>query len=132
MSVRGAGAILLAAVGAGLVACGGSSPGVQPRPGSPVAVQVSGMVRSWPCGPVEQAGSPCAGRPAPGVEVRFEGPAGAVTVKTGGDGHYAVELAPGDYTVSVIAGIGGRPVRRVSIVPGPPQVLDLTYDSGIR
>src|SRR4029077_9309101 len=90
-------ALLLAAA-----ACGAYQfPGGNPSP-SPESGTVSGRVLGVPCAPVEQAGTTCAGRPVPKLELDYitDGAVMADTV-TDSSGSYLVSLAPGTYQVKL-------------------------------
>jgi hypothetical protein len=115
-------------------ACGAYQfPGGNPSP-STQGGGVSGRVLAVPCAPVEQAGTTCAGRPVPKLELDYirDGAVAAATV-TDSDGRYVVSLAAGTYEVKmktymrVISG----PLS-IAVAPGSNQVANYILDSGIR
>src|SRR2546426_10611326 len=85
-------------------ACGAYHfPGNSPSP-SPETAHVSGIVRSVPCAPVEQAGSTCAGRPVAGLEVDYGAGDSVVSrVMINSSGMDGVGLRPGTYAVKLVA-----------------------------
>jgi hypothetical protein len=101
---------------------------------TPEGGTVSGRVLAVPCLPIEQAGSTCAGRPVPKLELDYikDGAVAASTVTDSG-GSYLVSLAAGTYEVKlktymrVISG----PLT-VTVGPGSNLVADYLLDSGIR
>src|SRR5256885_12893211 len=111
-----AGLVLLTA------ACGAYHfPGNSPSP-SPETAHVSGIVRSVPCAPVEQAGSTCAGRPVASLEIDYVAGNSVVSrVVTNSSGMYAVDLRPGSYKVKL--------VTYMRVLSGPTK---LTLESGTR
>lgn len=114
---------LVVLVAFGLAACGGV--GVTPA----AQGTLIGKVVASPCRPVERVGDPpCP--PVPGVTVEL----GRVTAVTDATGTYRVTLPAGTYPIKIKAGARERPANPASVtVPaGSDQVLDLTYDSGIR
>jgi hypothetical protein len=83
---------------------------------------------------VERVGeSPCAGRPAAHVEIDFKlGTSAPVRGITDAAGAYAVQLAPGTYTVSLPAvRVTGGP-HSVTVSGGATTTADFQTDSGIR
>jgi hypothetical protein len=125
---------LLAALVLSVCACGAYwFPGGEPSP-TPATGTVSGRVIAVPCGPVEQAGAPCAGRPVPQLEIDYlAGTTVEATTHTDASGRYVVALRPGAYTVRmktymrVISG----PVN-LTVGPGSSIVADYVLDTGIR
>jgi hypothetical protein len=95
---------------------------------------VHGTVLSVPCAPVEQAGSPCAGRAVAGVTITYvAGSEVAGHAVTDSAGRYSVDLPPGTYTVKFDT--------YMRLVSGPPTVklaghgsieADYILDNGIR
>jgi len=129
MRVLGLAALLLAAA-----ACGGYQfPGSNPSP-SPENGTVSGRVLAVPCAPVEQAGTTCAGRPVPKLELDYvkDGQVAAVTVTDSG-GSYLVSLAPGTYQVRMktYMRVTSGPLT-IAVAPGSSLVANYLLDSGIR
>lgn len=123
-----AGLVLLTA------ACGAYHfPGNSPSP-SPETAHVSGIVRSVPCAPVEQAGSTCAGRPVASLEIDYV--AGNTVVSravTNSSGMYAVDLRPGTYEVKLVTYmrvISGP--TKLTLGAGTRTVANYMLDNGIR
>src|SRR5438105_657229 len=120
--------LVVAALPALMAGCG-----APPYPGTQPQGTVTGHVLSWPCAPVEIAGSPCPGRPAAGVELQFRR-SGAVfgSVTTDSTGVYSIGLEPGTYSAS----IGNRRLiagpASVTVNPGQVTTADFSYDSGLR
>ena len=109
--------------------------GAPPYPGTQSQGTVAGRVLSWPCAPVEIAGSPCPGRPAQGVEVRFAASGQAATAVTDGSGSYTIDLAPGTYGVTLQVGKIGRLINgptTVKVSAGQVTRADYTFDNGMR
>lgn len=127
-------ALVLVALLLAAAACGAYQfPGGNPSP-SPESGTVSGRVLAVPCAPVEQAGTSCAGRPVPKLELDYiRGGAVAGVAVTDARGSYLVALAPGTYEVKlksyqrVISG----PLT-ITVAPGSSQVANYLLDSGIR
>jgi len=126
--------LILVALLLATAACGAYQfPGGNPSP-SPESGTVSGRVLAVPCAPVEQAGTTCAGRPVPKLEVDYirDGAVMADTV-TDSSGSYLVSFAPGTYQVKlktymrVISG----PLT-IAVAPRSSQVANYLLDSGIR
>ena len=104
-----------------------------PYPGTEAMGTVTGRVLAWPCAPVEIAGSPCPGRPVPGVRIDFSRN-GAMMGQTVSDGagFYSIQLPPGTYTaVLENAGLVKTPYQ-VKVIGGQVTNQDLVFDSGIR
>jgi len=123
-----AGLVLLTA------ACGAYHfPGNSPSP-SPETAHVSGIVRSVPCAPVEQAGSTCAGRPVASLEIDYV--AGNTVVSravTNSSGMYAVDLRTGTYEVKLVTYmrvISGP--TKLTLGAGTRTVANYMLDNGIR
>jgi hypothetical protein len=123
---------------AGLVlvsaACGSYRfPGDSTSP-SPATAHVSGIVRSVPCAPVEQAGTTCAGRPVSGLEIDYMvGSRVAHRALTDSRGAYSVDLDPGTYAVRLITYmrvISGP--TKLSLDAGSRTGADYVLDNGIR
>jgi hypothetical protein len=103
--------------------------------GSSAASGVTGTVTIGPTCPVLQAKSPCPDKPfATQVSVTDAAGKVVVTTKSGADGSFKVELAPGAYTVSAVGSMSGAPSPgvRVSVTRGQWATVHLTVDSGIR
>ncbi len=123
-----AGLVLLTA------ACGAYHfPGNSPSP-SPETAHVSGIVRSVPCAPVEQAGSTCAGRPVASLEIDYVAGNSVVSrVMTKSSGMYAVDLRPGTYEVKLVTYmrvISGP--TKLTLGAGTRTVANYMLDNGIR
>ena len=124
-------ALLVAAASCGAYQFPGGNPSPSPTPERGV---VSGRVLAVPCAPVEQAGTTCAGRPVPKLELDYvkDGEVAASAVTDSG-GAYLVSLAPGTYQVKlktymrVISG----PLT-VEVAPQSSVVANYILDSGIR
>jgi hypothetical protein len=122
-------AVLLATAACGAYQYPGGNPSPSPETGT-----VSGRVLAVPCAPVEQAGTTCAGRPVPKLELDYikDGAVAGSTVTDSG-GSYLVSLPPGTYQVKlktymrVISG----PLT-IAIAPGSSLVANYLLDSGIR
>jgi len=115
-------------------ACGAYHfPGNSPSP-SPETAHVSGIVRSVPCAPVEQAGSTCAGRPVASLEIDYV--AGNTVVSravTNSSGMYAVDLRTGTYEVKLVTYmrvISGP--TKLTLGAGTRTVANYMLDNGIR
>jgi len=95
---------------------------------------VSGHATVVPCSPVEAANlPPCAGRPAAGLEIDFNGNGTVVSTRTDSSGAYSVELPAGTWKVSFktyMRIISGPPT--VKVQAGSSLVADYVLDSGIR
>jgi len=123
-----AGLVLLTA------ACGAYHfPGDSPSP-SPETAHVSGIVRSVPCAPVEQAGSTCAGQPVASLEIDYVAGNSVVSrVVTNSSGMYAVDLRPGTYEVKLVTYmrvISGP--TKLTLGAGTRTVANYMLDNGIR
>ena len=126
--------VLVAAAMLGASACGAYQfGGGEPSP-TPTLGTVSGRVVAVPCAPVEQPGSPCAGRPVPNLEIDYlAGTTVEARILTNADGTYAVALKPGAYAVRfktymrVISG----PLT-VTLAAGSSVTVNYILDSGIR
>ena len=124
--------LLLAALLAVTTACGAYQfPGTSPAPGN---AHVSGTVRSVPCAPVEQAGSPCAGRPVPKLEIDYmQGSSIVGRTVTDENGAYSVDLSPGDYVVkfnTYMRIVSGQ--TKLALGPDTRSKVDYLLDNGIR
>ena len=124
-------ALLLAGAACGAYQFPGGNPSSSP---TPEGGTVTGRVLAVPCAPVEQAGTTCAGRPVPKLELDYvkDGAVAASTVTDSG-GSYLVPLPPGAYVVKlktymrVISG----PLT-LTVEPGSNVVANYLLDSGIR
>jgi len=115
-------------------ACGAYQfPGGSTSP-SPTTGAVTGRVLAVPCTPVELAGSPCAGRPVPNLELDYVVGTSIVNrAVTDSNGRYSVDLEPESYRVRMktYMRVLNGPLT-LSIAPGSATVADYTVDSGIR
>jgi hypothetical protein len=122
-------AVLVAASGCGAYQFPGAGSSPSPATGS-----VSGRVLAVPCAPVEQLGSPCAGRPVPKLELDYvAGGSVVASALTDSGGYYSITLEPGSYQVKlktymrVISG----PLT-LAISSRSSVVANYVVDSGIR
>jgi Carboxypeptidase regulatory-like domain len=98
------------------------------------------MVTAGPVCPVEREppASACADRPVPGatIVVRSADGRDVAAVTSGGDGSFAIELAPGTYQLvpQAVAGLlGTAPPQEVRLARGASATpVTITYDTGIR
>jgi hypothetical protein len=105
-------------------------------PTAPSSSGVWGFAVAGPTCPVEILGADCAPRPLADVEVLALDADGYVVAHTVTDamGYYFLPLAPGSYEIEPQpkTGIFGTPASvDVLVVEGPPQELDLEYDTGM-
>ena len=116
-----------AACGAYQFPVGGPSP-------SPASATVSGRVLAVPCAPVEELGSPCAGRPVPKLELDYvSGGSVIASTTTDSSGSYSIGLEPGTYQVKLktyMRVINGP--LTVAVSSGSSLVATYLLDSGIR
>ena len=114
-----------------LAACAGSGPSSSGDNG------IRGTVLLGPTCPVETLESPCPDRPLADVEVRvLQGGDVVATVRSDGDGRFAVALDPGHYEVRAVVEEGGpgmsaKPVD-VIVTSGEFADVNVPVDSGIR
>ncbi|MGL5824887.1 MAG: carboxypeptidase-like regulatory domain-containing protein [Nocardioides sp.] len=110
--------------------------GERPGDGSGIA----GLVVLGPQCPAETEGDLCAEEPAAGAQVTIAKPApnrsgapGAVVARTETDsrGTYRTGVAPGDYVVSVAAGMSCESLA-TRVTAGAYSAVDLLCDTGIR
>ena len=109
-------------------------PGAGSNSPSPNTGAVSGRVVAEPCAPVEQAGSPCPGKPVQGVEIDYitDAKVAGRTV-TDNNGTYSIRLEPGTYAVKIkiyMRLISGP--TKIAVAAGSSTVADYVLDSGIR
>jgi hypothetical protein len=94
-----------------------------------------GYVTAGPTCPVERPGQSCPPRPV-AANIDILDVSGRIVARTASrtDGHYAVSLAPGSY--SVMPSIDGTFPRcssvRVTVAPGTASRADISCDTGIR
>lgn len=106
----------------------------------PAASGIRGMVTLSPTCPV--VSSPGANDPEPCVTpyaatlVVLDGENVVVTrVTSGGDGHFTVDLPPGDYVLAPETGQDSYPIAQpqsVTVVGGQYAEVEINYDTGIR
>jgi hypothetical protein len=114
-----------------LVGCTGGGPSSSGDSG------IRGAVLLGPTCPVETLESPCPDRPLADVEVRvLRGGDVVATVRSDGEGRFAVALDPGRYEVQAVLEEGGpgmsaKPVD-VLVTSGVFKDVDVPVDSGIR
>jgi hypothetical protein len=114
-----------------LVACAGRGPSSSRESG------IRGTVLLGPTCPVETLESPCPDRPLADVEIRvLRGGDVVATVRSDGEGRFAVALDPGRYEVQAVVEEGGpgmsaKPVD-VVVTSGVFNEVNVPVDSGIR
>lgn len=112
----------------GFASCGDEGP-------ADASSGIRGRALAGPQCPVEVAGSPCPDRPWEGVVVATNAETGERTsVRTGGDGRFAIALDPGTYELTIRSD-GGPPTARpqtVSVVAGAYTDVTVAVDTGIR
>jgi hypothetical protein len=114
-----------------LVACAGRGPSSSGDSG------IRGTVLLGPTCPVETVESPCPDRPLGDVEIRvLRGGDVVATVRSDGEGRFAVALDPGRYEVQAVVEEGGpgmsaKPVD-VLVKNGVFNEVNVPVDSGIR
>jgi hypothetical protein len=97
---------------------------------------IAGLVLIGPQCPVVQEGEPCPDVPFE-AELRVRADDGRVsTTRSGPDGRFRLELAPGHYVVEPVAPNPGAPPQAspvgVEVAPHAFTDVTITYDSGIR
>jgi hypothetical protein len=107
-------------------------------PASPSATHdagIRGSVKLAPACPVERVEvTPCVSPYSAELVIVDRGGREITRVRSGPDGSFQVDLAPGDYTVFPVPG-DPFPVatsRDVTVVPGAFAEVEINYDSGIR
>jgi hypothetical protein len=114
-----------------LVGCAGRGPSSADDSG------IRGTVLLGPTCPVETLESPCPDRPLADVEIRvLRGSDVVATVRSDGEGRFAVALDPGRYEVQAVVEEGGpgmsaKPVD-VVVTSGVFNEVNVPVDSGIR
>jgi hypothetical protein len=114
-----------------LVACAGRGPSSSGDSG------IRGIVLLGPTCPVETLESPCPDRPLADVEIRvLRGSDVVATVRSDGEGRFAVALDPGRYEVQAVVegggpGMSAKPVD-VVVTNGVFNDVNVPVDSGIR
>jgi hypothetical protein len=127
--------VFAAALAVALCSCGAYQFGGESPSASPSLATVSGHVVAVPCAPVEQIGSPCAGRPVPNLEIDYlAGTTIEARTVTNAAGTYSVALPPGTYAVrfksSIMRVISG-PVN-LALAAGSSVTANYVLDSGLR
>jgi hypothetical protein len=96
---------------------------------------VNGTVTAGPTCPVEQVGHPCPPRPV-SAGIRAQSARGGVVARTHSDanGHYAMALRPGRYTLVVQTGsqFPRCPATPVTVPRNGTVTADISCDTGIR
>ena len=114
-----------------LMGCAGRGPSSSDDSG------IRGTVLLGPTCPVETLESPCPDRPLADVEIRvLRGSDVVATVRSDGEGRFAVALDPGRYEVQAVVEEGGpgmsaKPVD-VVVTSGVFNDVNVPVDSGIR
>ena len=112
-----------------LAACG--TPAARPGTG------IQGTVEVGPTCPVERINSPCPPHPVAATVLVRDGTGAEVTrFRSGSDGRFKVDLAPGSYSLVGLA-LGSsflpRPIPiSVTVTSGSYTAVNVEYDSGIR
>jgi hypothetical protein len=115
-----------------MAACGTAA-----APAIPSGTGIQGVVQSGPTCPVELINSPCPPRPlAATIVVRDAAGHEVARTRSGADGLFKVDVAPGAYTL-VGLNIGSsmlpRPIPTTATVTSGSYVsVKVEYDSGIR
>ena len=111
--------LLLVSCGAGEEATGG----------------IEGRVLAGPTCPVETEGSPCPPSPWEGTVRATRADGSTIETTSDTEGRYSLRLPPGTYVVTAVTETSSLPTAvpaEVTVDEGPPQVLDLEVDTGIR
>jgi len=98
---------------------------------------IQGIVQVGPTCPVERINSPCPPHPIAATIVVRDGNGAEVTrFRSGADGRFKVDLAPGTYTLvglTVGSSFLPRPIpTSVTVTQGTYASANVEYDSGIR
>jgi len=98
---------------------------------------IQGIVQVGPTCPVERINSPCPPHPIAATIVVRDGNGAEVTrFRSGADGRFKVDLAPGTYTLvglTVGSSFLPRPIpTSVTVTQGTYASVNVEYDSGIR
>ena len=120
----------IAAVAVALAACGAGA-------AAPSDSGIKGLVLIGPMCPVVQAGVPCPDQPFQAkITVRKAGGKVVATVRSGTDGRFRVNLAPGRYVLEPLSPNEGAPpyARQTTARVRPHRFtrVKIVYDSGIR
>ena len=95
---------------------------------------IRGLVTIGPVSPVQQQGEPGATPYSARIVVRRSGGGTAAEVKSGADGRFSVNLAPGSYVLEPQS-TGQLPFaqpQQVTVEPHRYTEVTVSYDSGIR
>ena len=115
-------------------ACGAYTfPGDRPSPTTNTGT-VTGRVLVVPCAPVEQAGSTCAGKPMPSLEIDYlQGTKVVARTVTDNNGSYSIRLEPGGYVVrfNTYMRVVSGPTN-ITVAAGSKLVANYALDSGMR
>ena len=104
-------------------------------PAPPSGTGAYGYVTAGPTCPVERPDQPCPPKPVSDeVDARNGGGSTVASATSGADGHYALRLAPGRYTLVVVTPSGWPhcPDTPVSVTTGSATRADISCDTGIR
>ena len=121
-----------------LAGCGDDAP--EDKPKAQTQSGVTGLVHLGPQCPVETAGEPCEDEPAANVDVtvsvQLPGEsytAGEVVARatTNADGTFRIEVAPGEYVVTAVAGMSCE-LMDARVTTGAYVEVDVPCDTGIR
>ena len=104
---------------------------------TPATAVVRGTVTAGPTCPVVQEGVDCSDRPVQGAVIELLDLQGVVvaTATSDADGTYQLTGPAGTYTLEPqpVEGLMGTAAAvEVNLAPGSTEVIDLTYDTGIR
>jgi hypothetical protein len=113
-----------------MAGCGG-------QPAAQTGSGIQGVVQAGPTCPVERINSPCPPHPlAATVVVRDAAGHEVARARSGADGHFSVDVAPGTYTVvglNIGSSMPPRPIpASVTVTSGSYTTITVEYDTGIR
>ena len=97
---------------------------------------IQGTVTRWPITPVCQVAVPCASPYQAMLTIQNASGVVIARIQSGIDGHYAVTLPAGRYTVVPLSPVGqslprAAPVQ-IDVLTGQFTIADIQYDTGIR
>jgi hypothetical protein len=123
--------VLVGALLAGLIACGGGAAAPPSDSG------IEGLVLIGPTCPVEQVGQDCDDKPYAGEVRIIDVSSGKVlaTARSGDDGRFRVALGPGSYRLEPVASANGLPFGKpidIVVRPHTYEEVIVSFDSGIR
>ncbi len=108
-----------------LIACDASSPS-----------GIAGLVTIGPMCPVATPDDPCPDRPyAAKLVVQDSAGREVCAAASGEDGRFRIGLAPGEYQLVPVNGVGGLPYaspQTVTVAPNAYTDVSVSFDSGIR